>query len=86
MVIMKVYVMLQANMNEVEVRGNIADAFATKYPLISTYDFEFLKRDRMKLSIPSTSSSFEWNFESLKRIWGQGKLYCRLSRYLQLIL
>ena len=80
MVLVKSYAMLSPDQSTLGIKETIAESFSVKIPGIEAGDFEFVKRERMKISVPATTSSFEWSFENLKRIWGQGKLYCRLNR------
>lgn len=47
---------------------------------------ERVKRDRNKLSVPLTTEDWDWNFDNIKELMGQGKLYCRLPVRLSSIL
>ena len=41
--------------------------------------FDFVKRERSKVTTPVVNKSLEWNYKHLKELCGQGKLYVRLN-------
>ena len=79
LVLLKGYVSLNPDDSCEQIKESITDLFRTKYKLLSADDFEYVKRDRSKLSCPLTHPGFKWDFQSLKSLWGQGKLYCRIK-------
>ena len=58
-----------------EIRKKLCSLLKTKFELIGPNDFDYVKRDRNKISLPVTQPGFLWNFASLKSLTGQGKLY-----------
>ena len=79
LVLLKGHVSLNPHDNCEQIKESIADLFRTKYKLLPADDFEYVKRDRNKLSCQLTHPGFKWDFQSLKSLWGQGKLYCRVN-------
>ena len=43
-------------------------------------DFEFVKVSRKTVSTPVISKTHKWDFENIKAIAGQGKVYVRLLK------
>eukprot|EP00794_Sanderia_malayensis_P012484 gene12484-13767_t len=66
-------------LHTVEVKAKITSLFRTKFPLINSGNYDYVKRERSRISIPVTDTNFDWNFAALRGLWGQGKLYCRLN-------
>ena len=67
---------------EVEIKESFFQVFQKKYPEISIYDFDHVKREKNNISIPTVDDSFKWNFKGIKfliGLIGQGKLICRLN-------
>ena len=60
-------------------KQKITSLFQTKFPHIENFQYDFVKRERNKICMPTTERSFSWCFSALKNLWGQGKLYCRLN-------
>ena len=80
MVLTKGFVNIPTRDTSRDIRYNIIELFNKKYPEIKVDDFTYLKRERQKLSVPLVPNDWEWNFENLKLLMGQGKLYCRLVK------
>eukprot|EP00794_Sanderia_malayensis_P004249 gene4249-4814_t len=78
MVLLKGFVSLSQLDSSQDIREKITTLFRTKFPLVGSMDFVYVKRERNKISTPATGKNFEWDFNALKGLWGQGKLYCRL--------
>lgn len=80
MVIMKGYVMMnRLERDEFPIKMILCDLFQQRFTNIGPDDFGYLKRERNKLSLPKTGDGFVWNFENLKVLAGQGKLYCYIK-------
>ena len=79
MVLLKGFVTLNPNDTPKDIKQKITSLFQTKFPHIESFQYDFVKRERNKISTPTTESNFSWNFSALKNLWGQGKLYCRLN-------
>lgn len=80
MVIMKGYVMMNPlERDEFPIKMILCDLFQQRFTNIGPDDFGYLKRERNKLSLPKTGDGFVWNFENLKVLAGQGKLYCYIK-------
>jgi len=52
--------------------------FKKKYSDIRSNDFEFISVEKGIVSTPEVSVGFEWNFDAIKALMGQGSLCCRL--------
>lgn len=78
-VLLKGYVNLSSQDTSTEIKEKLAEVFRTKLSLLVRSDFDFIKRDRNQLSFPVTTDSWEWDYDSIKTLCGQGKLYCRLK-------
>ena len=73
------YVDLKVSFKEKNICQALVKVFRAKYSPITAADFEFVKRERKNISIPVVSEVFEWTFEAIKALTGEGKLYCRLN-------
>ena len=80
MIVLKGYVSLNPNENSFEIKAKITNLFQTKFPNVTPDDFQYVKRERGTVSVPVTQVDFVWDFQSLKSLWGQGKLYCRIRK------
>ena len=75
-VLLKGYVNINPDETAEEIRKKLCLLLKTKFELIGPNDFDYVKRDRNKISLPVTQPGFLWNFASLKSLTtGQGKLY-----------
>ena len=79
MVILKGFVTLNPNDTPKDIKQKITSLLQTKFPHIESFQYDFVKRERNKICMPTTEANFSWNFSDLKNLWGQGKLYCRLN-------
>lgn len=64
---------------ETAIRQSLCEVFSRKFTLISPSDFFYVKRERNKLVCLETGPGHSWGFQNLRRLWGQGKLYCVLK-------
>ena len=67
-------------MSETEIRQSIVDACQNKLPLLKPTDFEFIKRVKGKVCIPTVADNFSWDYPQVKKIAGQGKIYVQLTK------
>jgi len=63
---------------EDDIRGALVEVFQKKYSDIRSNDFEFISVEKGIVSTPEVSVGFEWNFDAIKALMGQGSLCCRL--------
>jgi hypothetical protein len=77
MVFVKGYVSLSSDMDSTDIETEILDLINTKYPEVK--DFDYVKRERQTIFIPAVPPGWDWGFNNVKALLGQGKLYCRLS-------
>lgn len=80
MVLLKGYVNINPAETDLQIRSKITALFTTKFPAIVDTDYEYVKRDRSVVSMPVTQPGFIWDFQSIKGLMGQGKLYCRVCK------
>ena len=73
------YVDLKVSFKEKGICEALVKVFKAKYLLVTATDFEFVKLERKNIGVPVVSEGFEWIFEAIKILTGQGKLYCRLN-------
>ena len=73
------FVEIEQDYTEVEIKELLVKVFKKKYPEISIYDFDYVKREKNNILIPVVDGNFKWNFEGIKVLIGQGKLICRLN-------
>ncbi len=79
MVLLQGFVSLNQEDKAVEIKEKITSLFRTKFPLINSANYDYVKRERNRISTSVTDVKFDWNFTALRGLWGQGKLYCRLN-------
>jgi len=72
------YVEIFPRYKESDIRRMLTDIFKSKFPLINDQDYEFVKRSKNVVTIPSVPDGFDWGFDAIKSLSGQGKMYCRL--------
>ena len=65
---------LTSSMKEIDIRRSITALCKSKFPLLKTHQFEFVKRERSKITTPTVYHSFNWDFPQVKKLYGQGKL------------
>ena len=73
------FVEIEQDHIEVQIKESLVKVFQKKYPEISIYDFDYVKREKNNITTPIVDDSFKWNFEGIKVLIGQGKLICRLD-------
>ncbi|KAJ7318913.1 hypothetical protein OS493_036904 [Desmophyllum pertusum] len=69
---------LVSNHKEEDIRRELEEIFSRKFPGITMYDFEFVKRDRNIISTPVVKEGHQWDFAHVKHLCGNGRLYVRL--------
>ena len=79
MILLKGEFDLSQDENEEAIRTELCSLFQTKYPYITNKDFDFVKRERNKISRPVTKKGHTWGFDHVKHLCGTGKLYVRLN-------
>ena len=79
MICLQGFVEIEQNHTGVEIKKLLVKVFQKKYPEISIYDFDYVKREKNNILIPTVDDSFKWDFEGIKVLIGQGKLICRLN-------
>ena len=78
-VVVKLLVNINSEMSEVSIRNAIANSAKSRLPLIQSKDFDFVKRDRHKIILPCVDANFRFDFNQVKCLAGQGKLYVKLN-------
>lgn len=63
---------------EKDVRSNLKAIIEKDLPFVTVNNFEFVKCNRATISYPNAPDGFEWDFQHIKALVGQGKLYIRL--------
>ena len=66
---------LMPGMTESEIRKKITEAFHVQYPLLLDNSFEFMRSEKNVVYKSSTSSSFKYNYDALKK---SVRIYVRL--------
>ena len=57
-----------------DIKMKLTDVFQSKFPLISSNLFEFVKCCRRTISAPTVCNNFKWDFGHIKSYAGPGKL------------
>lgn len=65
--------------SEEDIRSELVSLFKTKLPLITSRDFDFVRRERNTISVPVVKENHKWNFKHVKHLCGTGRLYVRLN-------
>jgi len=68
------------------IRQALCDLFRNKFSEITLDSFNYVKRERNKIIFPEVTDTHVWDFNSLKLLAGQGKLYCLLNKPYQTFL
>ena len=79
MILLKGYFELGAGQSESEIRKSITEVLEQRFPFVRPDHFDFVKRERNKVTTPVVNKSLEWNYKHVKELCGQGKLYVRLN-------
>jgi len=61
-------------------RDNIVEALKTQMHDIGPDDFQFVKVQNRRISVPLVAKDYKWHLKHIKNLCGQGKLYIRLLR------
>ena len=84
-VVKQVMVTLNNAMTEMDIRKALEKSLKHKLSLIYGEDLMFMKRDRNTILKPCVEEEFQWDFQSIKRLSGQGKLYVALKLPLSIV-
>ena len=79
MVLLKGYFELGTQQEESEIRESITEVLKQRFPFVRSTHFDFVKRERNKISTPIVKESFKWDYKHIKQLCGQGKLYICLN-------
>ena len=79
MICLQGFVEIEQDHRQVEIKESLVKVFQKKYSEISFCNFDYVKREKNNISIPTVDDSFEWNFQGIKVLIGLGKLICRLN-------
>lgn len=79
MVLLKGYFELGTGHSESEIRESITEVLKQRFPFVRPEHFDFVKRERNKVTTPVVNKSLEWNYKHVKELCGQGKLYVHLN-------
>jgi len=77
--IMSGFVELNPSYKEKDVRESLVEIFKSKYHAIENNDFEFDSLEKNVVTSPNVASGFEWDYNGIKALVGQGRLCCRLT-------
>ena len=66
MICLQGIVEIEQDHTDLEIKESLVKVFQKKYPKISIYDFDYVKRGKNNISIPTVDASFKWNFEGIK--------------------
>ena len=78
-ILLKGYFELGTAQTEKEIRNSICEVIKQRFPYIESHHFDFVKRDRNKITTPVVSKTLMWDYKHIKELCGQGKLYVRLN-------
>ena len=78
MIVSSFFLDILPQQKERDIRNSIKTLVEKQYPLVSPNVFEFLKCSRATVSYPLVPDNFEWDYQHIKTLIGQGKLYLRL--------
>ena len=76
---------LMTDDNEQLLREKICKVICVRLPNVTELDFDFVKVSRKTVSTPVCSSNQCWDYARVKVITGQGKLYVRLNKSIDLL-
>ena len=68
--------------SEDTVRAKIGQAIEQLAGGIKPDDFEFVKVQSKRVSVPLVGTGHKWDFKYVKNLYGQGKIFIRLFSYL----
>ena len=70
---------LSPESSEDDIRTELVSLFKTKLPMVTSFDFDFVRRDRNTISVPVVKENHKWDFKHVKHLCGTGRLYVRLN-------
>ena len=76
-------VTLTASDTEKLIREKIVSSLKTRYPMIESRDFEFVKVVKKKISVLQMGKGTEYDYTVVKKLAGQGLLYIRMKQVTQ---
>ena len=76
-------VTLTASDTEKVIREKIVSSLKTRYPMIESRDFEFVKVVQKKISVLQMRKGTEYDYTVVKKLAGQGLLYIRIKQVTQ---
>ena len=76
-------VTLIASDTEKVIREKIVSSLKTRYPMIESRDFEFVKVVQKKISVLQMGKGTEYDYTVVKKLAGQGLLYIRMKQVTQ---
>ena len=79
MILVKGYCDFSTSYTESEIQKEISETLEQRFPLITPKFFDFVKRERNTITTPVVKNSHKWDFQQVKELCGQGKLYVRLN-------
>ena len=79
MILLKGFIEIGTGQTEAEIRESINELLKQRFPLVRPDHFDFVKRDRNKVTTPVVNESLKWDYKHLKQLCGQGKIYVRLN-------
>jgi hypothetical protein len=79
MILVRGYCDLSTTYTEAEMRREISETFEQRFPLMTPTFFDFVKRERNIIITPVVKLSHKSDFQQVKELCGQGKLYIRLN-------
>ena len=79
MILLKGYFELGTGQSESEIRESITEILKQRFPFVRPDHFDFVKRERNKVTTSVVRKYLEWKYKQVKELCGQGKLYVRLN-------
>ena len=76
-------VTLTASDTEKVIREKVVSSLKTRYPMIESRDFEFVKVVQKKISVLQMGKGTEYDYTVVKKLAGQGLLYIRMKQVTQ---
>ena len=71
--------LLNENDNEEAIRQSTKESLKSKFPMIGSNDFQFVKVRQKKISVLELGPGTEYSFAVVKKMAGQGVLYIRIK-------
>ena len=70
MILLKGYIELGTGHSEREIRQSITDVLKQHLPFVRPEHFDFVKRERNKVTAPFVSKFMEWNYKQVRELCG----------------